>query len=62
MSHRHDGDGHVSARRFKELEREVMLLRFHNLRLLDQLEKTHPPDGVDAVVYIQVKQPGEHHA
>jgi len=44
--------------REQRLEHENMLLRFHNLRLLEQLEKHRPPDGVDAVVYIQVKQTG----
>ena len=52
-----DGDGHF-FKRCGELEKENMLLRYHNLRLLEQLEKMHPTDGV-AVIHIQVKQPGE---
>lgn len=46
-------------KKIDELERHNLMLRLHNLRLLEQLEKRHNGhDGADAVIYIQVKQAG----
>jgi len=55
VSHSHDGD-RAGLLRIQELERQNLHLRYHNLKLLEHLEKLHP-NGADAVIYVQVKQP-----
>jgi len=52
----HDGDS--IAPRMVALEKENLLLRYHNLRLLEHLQRWHPPQGVDAVIYLEMKSQG----
>ena len=49
-----------NSQRLRELERQNLELRYHNLKLLEHLESRYP-DGADAVIFIQVKSPGEQH-